>query len=171
MTLAKALAVGMPIGALLAKDEVASSFSPGTHASTFGGNLLSTAAGVATLEVLLEDGFLENCRKQGEYFHAQLVALKEKHPSIIQIKGKGLILGIELAFQGADIASECMKRGILINCTMETILRFIPPLIITENNSPPGPLDLSPSLHRYLLLRHLVDKAVKKASECKARGG
>ena len=126
MTLAKALAGGMPIGAMLAKEEVASSFSPGTHASTFGGNLLSTAAGVATLEVLLADGFLENCRKQGEYFYSRLEALKEKHPSIIRVKGKGLILGIELAFKGADIASECMKRGFLINCTMETISALYP---------------------------------------------
>ena len=132
MTLAKALAGGMPIGALLAKEEFAKSFSAGTHASTFGGNPLSSAAGVATLEVILKEGFLENCRKQGEYFYSRLAALKEKHSSIIQIKGRGLILGIELAFKGAGIAAECMKRGFLINCTMETILRFIPPLIITE---------------------------------------
>ncbi len=132
MTLAKALAGGVPIGALLAKEEFAKSFSAGTHASTFGGNPLSAAAGVATLEVILKDGFLENCRKQGEYFYAQLIALKEKHSSILQVKGRGLILGIELSFNGADIASECMERGFLINCTMDTILRFIPPLIITE---------------------------------------
>ena len=132
MTLAKALAGGMPIGALLAKEEFAKSFSPGTHASTFGGNPLSSAAGVATLEVILEEGFLENCQKQGEYFYSRLAALKEKHSSIIRIKGRGLILGIELAFKGAEITAECMKRGFLINCTMETILRFIPPLIITE---------------------------------------
>jgi predicted acetylornithine/succinylornithine family transaminase len=132
MTLAKALAGGMPIGALLAKEEFAKSFSAGTHASTFGGNPLSSAAGVATLEVILGEGFLKNCQTQGEYFYSRLVALKEKHSSIIRVKGRGLILGIELAFKGADIASECMKRGFLINCTMETILRFIPPLIITE---------------------------------------
>jgi predicted acetylornithine/succinylornithine family transaminase len=132
MTLAKALAGGVPIGALLAKEEYAQSFSAGTHASTFGGNPLSAAAGVATLEVILGDGFLENCQKQGEYFYSELVALKKKHPAIVQVKGRGLILGIELAFKGADIASECMQRGFLINCTMDTILRFIPPLIITE---------------------------------------
>jgi len=74
----------------------------------------------------------ENCRKQGEYFYSQLVALKEKHSSILRVKGRGLILGIELSFKGADIASECMERGFLINCTMDSILRFIPPLIITE---------------------------------------
>jgi acetylornithine aminotransferase/acetylornithine/N-succinyldiaminopimelate aminotransferase len=132
MTLAKALAGGMPIGAMLAKEDSASSFSAGAHASTFGGNPLSTAAGVATFEVLLQDSFLDNCRQRGEYFYAQLLALKEKHPSIIQVKGKGLILGIELDFEGKAIAQACMERGVLINCTMGNILRFLPPLIITE---------------------------------------
>jgi predicted acetylornithine/succinylornithine family transaminase len=132
MTLAKALAGGMPIGAMLAKEDSASSFSPGTHASTFGGNPLATAAGVATLEVLLEDSFLDKCRKRGEYFYARLAALKEKYPSIVQVKGKGLILGIELSGEGKAIAQECMERGVLINCTMGNILRFLPPLIITE---------------------------------------
>jgi predicted acetylornithine/succinylornithine family transaminase len=132
MTLAKALAGGMPIGAMLAKEDSATSFSAGTHASTFGGNPLATAAGVATLEVLLEDSFLDNCRQRGEYFYARLAALKEKYPSIVQVKGKGLILGIELAVEGKVIAQECMERGVLINCTMGNILRFLPPLIITE---------------------------------------
>ena len=132
MTLAKALAGGMPIGAMLAKKECASSFSQGTHASTFGGNPLSAAAAVATLEVLLKDNILENCQKMGEYFLAQLCSLKERYPAITKVKGKGLIVGIEIAFPGADIATECVKRGILINCTMGNILRFIPPLIITR---------------------------------------
>ena len=87
---------------------------------------------MATLEVILEEGFLENCQKQGEYFYSRLADLKEKHSSIIGVRGRGLILGIELAFKGADIVAECMKRGFLINCTMDTILRFIPPLIISE---------------------------------------
>jgi acetylornithine/N-succinyldiaminopimelate aminotransferase len=132
MTLAKALAGGMPIGAMLAREEYAPSFSPGTHASTFGGNPLSCAAGVATFEALTQDRILENCRNMGEYFHSQLVSLKEKHPCITQVKGTGLILGIEINFEGAGIAKECMKRGILINCTLGNILRFLPPLIITK---------------------------------------
>ncbi len=132
MTLAKALAGGMPIGAMLAKEKIASSFSTGTHASTFGGNPLSTAAGAVTMEILLKEGLLENCRKQGEYFYKQLSVLKEKHSSVVRVKGRGLILGLELSFEGGPIATECMNRGILINCTMDKILRFIPPLIITE---------------------------------------
>jgi acetylornithine aminotransferase/acetylornithine/N-succinyldiaminopimelate aminotransferase len=132
MTLAKALAGGMPIGAMLAREECAPSFSPGTHASTFGGNPLSCAAGVAVFEALTQDRILENCRKMGEYFHSQLISLKEKHPCITKVKGTGLILGIEINFEGTEIAKECMKRGILINCTLGNILRFLPPLIITK---------------------------------------
>lgn len=132
MTLAKALAGGMPIGAMLAKEKIASSFSPGTHASTFGGNPLSCAAGVATLETLIQDNLLDNCQKMGEYFYSRLLFLKDKHPCIRKVKGKGLILGIEIDFEGAEIVKECIKRGILINCAMGNILRFLPPLIITE---------------------------------------
>jgi acetylornithine aminotransferase/acetylornithine/N-succinyldiaminopimelate aminotransferase len=132
MTLAKALAGGMPMGAMLAKEECASSFSPGTHASTFGGNPLSSAAGVAAFEALIQDRILENCQNMGEYFHSQLVSLRGKHPCITKVKGKGLILGIEINFEGTEIAEECVKRGILINCTMGNTLRFLPPLIIKK---------------------------------------
>ena len=132
MTLAKALAGGMPIGAMLAREECASGFSPGTHASTFGGNPLSSAAGIATIEALLQDNILDNCQKMGEYFYTKLLSLKEKHPLIKRVKGKGLILGIEIAFEGTEIVNECLKRGMLINCTMGKILRFLPPLIINE---------------------------------------
>ena len=151
MTLAKALAGGMPIGAMLAKEGSAASFSAGTHASTFGGNPLATAAGVATMEVLLEDSFLDNCRQRGEYFYARLAALKEKYPSIVQVKGKGLILGIELAGEAKSIAQECMERGVLINCTMGNILRFLPPLIITEKE-----IDTLINLLDELLGKHTV---------------
>ena len=132
MTLAKALAGGMPIGAMLAKEALASSFSAGTHASTFGGNPLSCAAGIATMEALIQDNILDNCQKMGDYFYAKLLSLKEKYPFIKGVKGKGLILGLELSFEGTDIAMECMKNGILIICTMGNILRFVPPLTITQ---------------------------------------
>ena len=132
MTLAKALAGGMPAGAMLAKEEIASSFSRGTHASTFGGNPLSSAAGIATMDALIQDKILENCQEMGEYFYSKLLSLKEKHSFIKKVKGKGLILGIELSFECAEIAIECLKRGFLIICTMGNILRFLPPLIITE---------------------------------------
>jgi acetylornithine/N-succinyldiaminopimelate aminotransferase len=132
MTLAKALGNGFPIGALLATDRVASAFVPGSHASTFGGNPLAMAAGLAVLETLLTRGVLENCRRVGSYFMECLGKLREKYPFIREIRGKGLILGTELTIAGADIVRSCMEKGLLINCTNENVLRFVPPLIITE---------------------------------------
>jgi acetylornithine/N-succinyldiaminopimelate aminotransferase len=136
MTLAKSLAGGVPIGAMLATEEVAKSFSPGTHASTFGGNPLATAAGMAALTALLGDGVLENCRRVGEHFLGRLIDLKAKYAFIKDARGRGLILGLELDSEGSQIVTRCMEEGFLINCTMGTILRFLPPLIIT-----PGEVD------------------------------
>ena len=132
MTLAKALAGGLPIGAILARKEVAKSFSPGTHASTFGGNPLVTAAGIASLTTLNDPTLLEHCRSTGSYFMDQLKGLKKKYPSIREVRGKGLLIGMELDRSGADIVNECLKKGVLINCVQEKVLRFIPPLIVTK---------------------------------------
>ena len=132
MTLAKGLGGGIPIGAMLGTDKIAPSFSPGTHASTFGGNPLSTAAGIATLGILLKEGFLETCEKRGRYFFDGLTALMKKHPVITEVRGKGLILAMELEREGADVVTRCMDQGVLLNCTMDRVLRFIPPLTITE---------------------------------------
>lgn len=132
LTLAKSLAGGVPIGALLMKEEVSKSFGPGDHASTFGGNFLATAAGVAALQALLEEGMLENCVRVGAYFMERLKGVKERFPVVKEIRGRGLILGMELEIDGAMIVKEMMKRGFLINCTMERVLRFLPPLIVTE---------------------------------------
>jgi predicted acetylornithine/succinylornithine family transaminase len=132
MTLAKALAGGVPIGALLIKKEVAGSFEPGDHASTFGGNPLATAAGVAALTAMLEEKMLENCQEVGDYFLDRLKRIKEKFPFVREVRGKGLILGMELNMDGGSIVKEMMKRGFLINCTMGNVLRFLPPLIVTK---------------------------------------
>jgi predicted acetylornithine/succinylornithine family transaminase len=132
MTLAKSLAGGVPIGAMLATEEVAKSFSPGTHASTFGGNPLATAAGVAAMSALLQDGILENCTTVGEHFLNRLMALKGKYPFIQDVRGRGLIIGVELGFEGGQIVNRCMDEGFLINCTMGNILRFLPPLTVTS---------------------------------------
>ncbi len=133
MTLAKGLAGGVAIGAMLATDEVAKSFVPGTHASTFGGNPLATVAGIAALKAVLEEGMLENCRKVGNYLIKRLEGLKAKYSFIKEVRGKGLIIGMELNVSGADIVKGCMEKGVLINCTSDKILRFIPPLVVTEN--------------------------------------
>jgi len=134
MTLAKSLANGVPIGAMVATNDVAQAFSPGSHASTFGGNPLATSVGCAVFDTLLEDGVLANCQEMGLYLRSALSDMKEKHKGIKDVRGKGLIVGVELEYSGKEIVDRCLQRGILINCTMDTVLRFIPPLIITRED-------------------------------------
>ena len=134
MTLAKAMGNGFPMGAMLATDRIAQAFTPGSHASTFGGNPLAMAAGLATMEVLLGDGVLDNCRRVGAYFFDRLRNLAAKCPIIKGVRGKGLILAVELTVPGRDFVTQCMDRGVLINCTNENVLRFVPPLVITEQD-------------------------------------
>ena len=134
MTLAKGLGGGVPIGALLATDKIASVFKPGTHASTFGGNPLACAAAIATVEAILEDGFvLDHCNRMGEYFRGRLMQLKEAFDQIVDVRGKGLFVGMELTRDGMPIVKACLDRGILINCTGGgNVLRFTPPLIVEK---------------------------------------
>jgi acetylornithine aminotransferase/acetylornithine/N-succinyldiaminopimelate aminotransferase len=132
MTLAKSLAGGVPIGAMLAREDVAKAFVPGTHAATFGGNPLATAAGVAALQAIEAEGMLENCQRVGAYFMQRLKGLQQRYPFMKEVRGKGLMLGIELEFSGNQFVPACMERGFLVNCTMDTVLRFLPPLIVTE---------------------------------------
>jgi acetylornithine/N-succinyldiaminopimelate aminotransferase len=135
MTLAKSLANGVPIGAMVATEEVANAFSPGDHAATFGGNPLASRVGCVVIDTLLEDGILENCQEVGTYVMAGLLDLKERYPFIKDVRGKGLILGIELAFEGKEIVDHCLERGFLINCTAGHVLRFLPPLIVTKEET------------------------------------
>ena len=132
MTLAKGLAGGVAIGAMCATDEVAAAFTPGTHASTFGGNPLATAAGVAAMKALLTTGVLENCERVGRYLFERLVAMKERYGFVKDVRGRGLILGMELAVPGAPLVEECFAGGLLVNCAAERTLRFLPPLTVTE---------------------------------------
>ncbi len=135
MTLAKGLGSGLPIGAMLAREPIAAAFSPGTHASTFGGNPLVCEAARATLETLLEEGFiLDNCVRMGNYLRERLGGLREKHSCVVDVRGKGLLIGMELAIQGKPIVEECLKRGLLINCVAERVLRFTPALIILKED-------------------------------------
>jgi len=132
MTLAKAMGNGFPVGALLATEEVADAFLPGTHASTFGGNPWPMAAAVATLQTLLYDGVLETAGRGGLFFRRALSSLKARFPFIEEVRGKGLILGVELNIDGQEIVDRCLEKGLLINCTAGNILRFVPPLTITK---------------------------------------
>ena len=136
MTIAKGLGGGVPIGAMLATDKVASAFQPGNHASTFGGNPLVCAAAVATIETLLEDGFiLDQCNRMGKYFRGKLEQLMEEFPSlVIEIRGKGLLLGMEMTRDGDPIVRACLEKGVLINCAAGNVLRFIPSLIVQQKD-------------------------------------
>ncbi|WP_456473966.1 acetylornithine transaminase [Candidatus Pyrohabitans sp.] len=131
-TLAKALGAGFPIGAMLAKPEIMHAFSPGDHASTFGGNPLACAVAKAVLEIVEEEQLARRARELGDYFMAELKKLQEKHEVIKEIRGRGLLIGMELSIPCGEIVAEGLKEGLLLNCIHDTVLRFAPPLVITR---------------------------------------
>jgi len=131
MALAKALGGGFPIGAVLAREPVASAFTPGDHASTFGGNPLACAAGIATLKLLLGEDYIGHTRRVGQYFYNRLADLIGRYPFIRDVRGRGLMLGMELTVPGDPIVDRCREDGLLINCIGGKVLRFVPPLIVT----------------------------------------
>ncbi len=136
MTLAKALANGIPIGAMLATAEAATGFDYGSHATTFGGTPLATAAALEVLKTISEPTFLQDVEEKGVYFREQLNRLREKHPKVVDVRGKGLLIGMELDIssgKGAgDLVGECFKKGFIINGIQDKILRFAPPLIVEK---------------------------------------
>lgn len=133
VSLAKAIANGVPMGAILAKTEVADCFQPGDHASTFGGTPIATAAGLAACGILLDDDFLANVRETGQYFRAQLRAIGERHPGVIkEVRGLGLMIGCELTGSAKEAAAALLEQGVLVNSIGDHVLRFVPPLIITR---------------------------------------
>ncbi len=132
MTLAKALAGGAPIGTMLAKDKFAAAFVPGTHGSTFGGNPLVCAAAIATVRTILEDGLLSRCEEIGEYLTGELETLGKKYSFVKEVRGVGLMIGMSLSIPGGDIVKKGHQRGVLLNVTHDTVLRFVPPLIVTR---------------------------------------
>ncbi|MFO0707518.1 MAG: acetylornithine transaminase [Nitrospira sp.] len=132
MTLAKGLGGGMPIGACLAKESVAAVFTAGSHASTFGGNPLACAAGLAVCKVLIEGRVLDQARRMGEYLAKSLADCKDRHRVVRDVRGLGLLQGMELDTDAKAIVSDCLSRGVLVNATSERVLRFVPPLIISQ---------------------------------------
>lgn len=134
LCLAKGIAGGVPLGVTLVKPHILESLGKGEHSSTFGGNPLSCAAGIAALESLTEDGLVENSKEMGEVFRAGLEKLKEKHPIIREIRGKGLMIGVELKFEVRDILMNLIKEGILMLYSGRNILRILPPLVINEED-------------------------------------
>ncbi len=132
MTLAKALANGLPIGAMLAKEHVAAAFGPGAHASTFGGTPIVSAAALAVCKILLEGKIVEQGQAVASYFREKLLRLKDRHDTIVDVRGLGMLLGMKLNFNAESMVTLCMQRGFLINCIQQNILRFVPPLIIKK---------------------------------------
>jgi acetylornithine/N-succinyldiaminopimelate aminotransferase len=132
MTLAKGLGGGMPIGACLAKEPVAAAFQPGAHASTFGGNPLACAASLAVCRALLEGSVLDNAKRMGEYLVQGLTKCKDRHRSVREVRGLGLLQGMELDIDAKTVVADCLVRGVLVNATSERVLRFVPPLVITQ---------------------------------------
>lgn len=133
VTLAKGLAGGVPIGAFMATDKVANAFHAGDHGSTFGGNPLACAAACVVLDALIDGNLMENAKEIGAYLQSKFEEYKAKYPNLIkEVRGRGLILGMELTRPGREIANECLDYGAIINCTAGNVLRFVPPLNITK---------------------------------------
>ena len=134
-TLAKALGGGFPIGALCAKEHVASAFEPGDHGSTFGGNPLACAAGLAAMDIIINENLVENSEKMGVYFIEKLMELAGKHAIIEEVRGKGLMIGVQFDSDIAvEIKNKCFEKGYLVGTVGKNILRFLPPLIVTKED-------------------------------------
>jgi acetylornithine/N-succinyldiaminopimelate aminotransferase len=132
MTLAKALGGGLPIGAIVVRKEIADTLQPGMHASTFGGGPVICKAALAVFAALQKEKLLRNTQKMGGYLFSRLRKLQEKYAIIREIRGLGLMVGIELNIAGKVIVDRCMEKGLLINCTHEKVLRLMPALNITK---------------------------------------
>jgi acetylornithine/succinyldiaminopimelate/putrescine aminotransferase len=132
LTFAKGLAGGVPIGALLTKQKAAEAFAPGDHASTFGGNPLATMAGKTVITELLENGVLQNVAKQGQYLTAKLNELKQKNDKIVEVRGVGLMQGIEIKTQAADVIKAAMEKGLLLASAGANVIRFVPSLVVSS---------------------------------------
>ncbi|MCD6304797.1 MAG: acetylornithine transaminase [Deltaproteobacteria bacterium] len=132
MTLAKALGNGLPIGAMLATESLGPVFGPGSHATTFGGTPLVTAVSRAVLSSLLNDGWIDHAANAGAYFKEQLEGLRRKYDFVKEVRGLGLILGMELDRPCAPVVTACLEQGFLVNCAQEKVLRFVPPLIVQD---------------------------------------
>jgi len=150
MTLAKALGNGIPIGAIVTKGKASNVLRPGLHASTFGGNFLSTAAGVEVFKEIAKSGFLEEVREKGKYLKGRLVELKSKFPDLLkEVRGLGLMLGVVCSEPCGEIVKLALKEGLIINCTAGNVLRFLPPLVITKEEIDLGIEKLERALREY----------------------
>jgi predicted acetylornithine/succinylornithine family transaminase len=138
VTLAKAMGGGVAVGGLIARPEVGEKLKPGTHAATFGGNPIACAAALATIETIEQENLLERATWIGQLFHDRFTALKEQTPLVRDVRVKGAMIGVELGIEGAPIVQECLKRGLLINCTHSTVIRLLPAMNLTDAEAERG---------------------------------
>lgn len=138
MTLAKAVCGGIAGGALLTKPDIAPSLRPGMHAATFGGNPIAARAGIATLEAIEQDGLLDNAKELGELFRRRFTALKDECDIIREVRVAGVMIGLELAVEGAAVVKHCLDRKLLVNCTHGTVIRLLPAMNLSEEQAEEG---------------------------------
>ncbi len=151
MTMAKALGGGVAIGAITARPEVAAFLKPGTHASTFGGNPLACAAALAVVDAVEEDGLLENSREMGAYLVGRLEGLGAKYGGLVrEVRGLGLMVGMELTRPGADLAAACLDSGLLVNCTHDSVMRFVPAMTVDRGTLDEGLDIFAKCLERFV---------------------
>ena len=134
MVVAKPLAGGLPLGAILAREEFAAAFSPGLHGTTFGGGPLVCATALEFLTIVEEEKLLAHVRARGAELRAGLIQLAAKFNFVRELRGEGLLLGLELSVEGAPYVAEALRRGLVINCTHDYTLRFLPPFVITARH-------------------------------------
>ena len=150
VTLAKGLAGGVPIGACIVTDAAAAALHAGDHGTTFGGNPLACAAANVVLDTVQKEGILGHVDKVGAYFREKLEGFRKKYPALIkEVRGMGLLLGMELSIEGRGIVNECLEHGAIINCTAGNVLRFVPPLIVKEAHIDELCAILEPILAKY----------------------
>ena len=134
LPMAKALGSGVPIGAVAAKQNFSEAFDHGSHGTTYGGNPLACAAALETLKTIEDEDICNKARVRGTYLKTRLTDLSANWDSIKEVRGKGLMIGVELAFPGAEVVKEMLKRGVLSNCASNTVIRIVPPLIISKED-------------------------------------
>jgi len=130
--LAKGLGGGVPIGAILATEEAAGLIEYGKHGTTFGGNPLSCNAALATIDVIMEENLLRQAEENGKWFRKRIEKEIDKEPGIDEVRGMGLMLGVQLTFEGAGVAIAMLEQGVIVNCTAGSVIRVVPPLNITR---------------------------------------
>jgi len=138
MTLGKALGGGAPIGGVVAREEIAAALTPGSHATTFGANPLVVSAAIGMIEAVESEAMLDNAARMGDYLAERLASI-EPEPGLFQeVRGKGLMLAVELTVPGAEVVSRCLEAGLRVNCTQDTVLRMLPAMNITREQIDEG---------------------------------